>query len=340
MLAPDPAPGNYKSIGLVSEVGPAMLPGFNHNLRHRDRVFHVQTEDGGLSAPQLLTQVFIEGHLIGIEKSSYAELLAPGTDPAVRTTRIRGRMQEQHKRQMKLLVAGAYDAKVAVYLEAIARRDAPAEATSDAGFLAALDAQVEHNERTDLGLLPPLPVQESAVELPSLEPAALEPGGVEPGRTAPGALEGAPSAAPRIGAAPRRVPARPPSGSGPAPSGRPHLAAVPRPRPFDATATIVDPLPLGAPRTAPIASRQAAALEARRESEARLEAMRRARAPESSPMRRPAPVRRAPSNPSDATLLDLAPVRAEPRANPTKPASSTERSLDEVLLGYLDTEDR
>ncbi|MEQ8279604.1 MAG: hypothetical protein RMA76_19395 [Deltaproteobacteria bacterium] len=94
-----------------------MLPGFNHNIRYKDRVFHVQTEDNGLKQPRLITQVFVDGHILAIEKSEYADILARcGDDEENRDQQIRVKMQDQHKQLLKNLVAGAYDDKIEIYL--------------------------------------------------------------------------------------------------------------------------------------------------------------------------------------------------------------------------------
>lgn len=123
-----------------------MLPGFNHNIRYKDRVFHVQTEDNGLSHPFLVTQVFIGGHLVAIEKSSYADVLEQELEEAAQTEQIRIKMQDQHKRLLKNLVNHAYDDKIALYFEKAP--DADAELTA-----------------------PPIPdgVLESAEEMPRAE---------------------------------------------------------------------------------------------------------------------------------------------------------------------------
>lgn len=93
-----------------------MLPGFNHNIRYKDRVFHVQTEDNGLNQPFLVTQVFIGGHLIAIERTSYADVLEKGLEEVKRNEQIRIKMQDQHKRLLKNLVNHNYDDKIALYL--------------------------------------------------------------------------------------------------------------------------------------------------------------------------------------------------------------------------------
>lgn len=89
-----------------------MLPGFNHNVRYKDRVFHVQTEDNGLVQARLVTQVFVDGQLVTLERGSYRDVLDGPEDDKTKTERIRSRMQDQHKGQMKSLISGALDARI------------------------------------------------------------------------------------------------------------------------------------------------------------------------------------------------------------------------------------
>jgi len=41
-----------------------MLSGFNHNIRFRGKVYHVQTEDGGKDNPQIITHAFQGGAIL------------------------------------------------------------------------------------------------------------------------------------------------------------------------------------------------------------------------------------------------------------------------------------
>lgn len=104
-----------------------MLPGFNHNIRYRDRVFHVQTEDNGLRSPNLVTQVFIGGHMLMIEKSSYGDILELDLNADERTKQVRARMQEQHKRLLKNLTRGEYDDRIKTYDQSQEPADLSAE---------------------------------------------------------------------------------------------------------------------------------------------------------------------------------------------------------------------
>jgi hypothetical protein len=79
--------------------------GFNHNITHRQRVFHVQTEDSGLNNPTIVTLLYVGGNILAQKKTSYAELLgAPNV-----AEQVRQRMEEQHKEMLRNVVAGKYD---------------------------------------------------------------------------------------------------------------------------------------------------------------------------------------------------------------------------------------
>lgn len=92
-----------------------MLPGFNHNIRHDGLLFHVQTEDNGLKIARIVTQVFIDGHLLAIERSDYAELRDQDLPAEARDTQIRHLMQTQHKRQLRRVTTGEFKAQVEAY---------------------------------------------------------------------------------------------------------------------------------------------------------------------------------------------------------------------------------
>jgi len=87
-----------------------MLPGFNHNIRHQERVFHVQTEDNGLADPRIVTQLFLEGHVLAVERAGYADLVEGGQ---AHREHLRERMQNQHKSMLKKLVEGGFDGLLA-----------------------------------------------------------------------------------------------------------------------------------------------------------------------------------------------------------------------------------
>lgn len=86
-----------------------MLPGFNHNLRHGGQVYHVQTEDGGDRDPRIVTQLFLGGALLAVERWSYKELMESGVDGHELTEMVRVRMMAQHKSMLRSVTRGAFE---------------------------------------------------------------------------------------------------------------------------------------------------------------------------------------------------------------------------------------
>ena len=74
-----------------------MITGFNTNVRHGGRVFHVQTEDSGLNNPHVISHLYIGGTILASEKRDYAQLLDQGGDL---TRAIRSLMDEQHNEML------------------------------------------------------------------------------------------------------------------------------------------------------------------------------------------------------------------------------------------------
>jgi hypothetical protein len=82
--------------------------GYNHNVRYRGLVFHVQTEDSGVSSPHLFTHLFHHGVIVSTRKLDY--------DPGSAEDSIRSLMQAQHKAVLKDLRRGTFDDKIDSYL--------------------------------------------------------------------------------------------------------------------------------------------------------------------------------------------------------------------------------
>jgi hypothetical protein len=89
----------------VSKV-PTPVLGFNNNVRHRGRIFHIQTEDSGVRFPRIVTHLFADGgRIIKTAKTDYSEFLERQDLSAV----VRGMMKDQHKAMFISLRAGEYD---------------------------------------------------------------------------------------------------------------------------------------------------------------------------------------------------------------------------------------
>ena len=82
------------------------LLGFNNNVKHKGRVFHVQTEDSGVKHPHVITHLFVDGgRILKSTKTSYAEFL----EDEDMKQKVRLLMQEQHKAMFIALRAGKFD---------------------------------------------------------------------------------------------------------------------------------------------------------------------------------------------------------------------------------------
>jgi hypothetical protein len=82
--------------------------GYNHNVRYRGLIFHVQTEDSGVLSPHLFTHLFHAGVIVSTRKLVYDA----GSDEGA----IKSLMQAQHKAVMKDLKRGTFDDKIDQYL--------------------------------------------------------------------------------------------------------------------------------------------------------------------------------------------------------------------------------
>ncbi len=84
--------------------------GYNHNLRYRGRLFHVQTEDSGPVNPHVFTHLFYEGTILASKKLQYN---AESHEDVVKT-----QMQHLHKSMMRELSHGDHDQRVIAFFAA------------------------------------------------------------------------------------------------------------------------------------------------------------------------------------------------------------------------------
>ena len=57
-----------------------MITGFNTDVKHKNRVFHIQTEDKGEANPCVESLVYVGGEILATKRTSYAEIVADGVD--------------------------------------------------------------------------------------------------------------------------------------------------------------------------------------------------------------------------------------------------------------------
>ncbi len=74
--------------------GPSPLLGYNTNIRHEGKLYHIQTEDSGVGNPHIITHLFADGgRIVATRKSDYREHLGAENLEEI----VRGMMKAQHK---------------------------------------------------------------------------------------------------------------------------------------------------------------------------------------------------------------------------------------------------
>jgi hypothetical protein len=84
------------------------LVGYNTNVRHKGKLYHIQTEDSGVSRPHVITHLFADGgRIIASRKTGYAEHLGAKELPSI----VKKLMQDQHKAMFIELRDCVYDSE-------------------------------------------------------------------------------------------------------------------------------------------------------------------------------------------------------------------------------------
>jgi hypothetical protein len=136
--------------------GPSPLVGYNTNVRHKGKLYHIQTEDSGVNHPHVITHLFADGgRIIASRKTAYADHVGAKDLHDI----VKKLMQEQHKSMFIELRDCVYD------------EDAPV-AAAPAGPAAAGEAKTPDTDRPPVSIAPKpaAPLQELDVE--ALERAA------------------------------------------------------------------------------------------------------------------------------------------------------------------------
>jgi hypothetical protein len=79
-----------------------MLTGYNTDFKFQGKIYHCQTEDGGINSPFITSLLYLQGAILASRKTSYADILkADCLDDVVREL-----MMEQHKQMIRDLMKG------------------------------------------------------------------------------------------------------------------------------------------------------------------------------------------------------------------------------------------
>ncbi len=91
---------------LTTMKGPSPLLGYNTNVRHAGKLYHIQTEDSGVKHPHVITHLFADGgRIIASKKTTYAEHVGAEDFQAI----VKQLMRAQHKEMFIALRDGVYD---------------------------------------------------------------------------------------------------------------------------------------------------------------------------------------------------------------------------------------
>ena len=90
----------------MSSKYPSPLLGYNNNVRHKGKVFHIQTEDSGVRYGHIITHLFMDGgRILKSVKTGYAEHIGNERMADI----VREMMKQQHKAMFIALRDGKFD---------------------------------------------------------------------------------------------------------------------------------------------------------------------------------------------------------------------------------------
>lgn len=155
------------------------LLGYNTNVRHHGKLYHIQTEDSGATHGHIFTHLFADGgRIIASKKTTYKDRIGTAGYPEV----VKKLMQQSHKAIFIALRDGLFDEDEAAGAKAIAaldiRIDDGAEADKSASAPVSGDVDVDALERAAAAHL----AEAEAKQAPAPEPRDTPP---NPGRYGP-----------------------------------------------------------------------------------------------------------------------------------------------------------
>lgn len=142
-----------------------MITGYNTDVRHKEVVFHVQTEDKGASNPCIESLVYVGGQVLASKRASYATLLAEGKEKED----IVALMDHQHRTMIAAIRHGKLDDKLAALL-------AGRQTGQHAAQPATGQVQVPAPKPEVSPPPPPAPAPSTAVRPPTPPPTPPSPG--------------------------------------------------------------------------------------------------------------------------------------------------------------------
>lgn len=337
---------------------PPPVLGFNNNVRHQGRIFHIQTEDSGVKRPHVITHLFGDGgRILKTARTNYSEHVGRSDIAQV----VRQMMKDQHKAMFVALRKGELNSIIeeafgpplmvapapAPELDS-APTSGPPLTSPDAGRRVTAAGSATEASPPPAHTIPPLAVPGPGAT-PALAAAAQSRGAPPPASAAPRSVSSRPESSPAAVApssAPRVTPSQPrgaPAGPALNPSRTLPLERVPT------GSETRRPVAVPKPSVQPVAATRRPASAPPRIGTPAAGTPFVAHPSDSKP---PVPISRPPSDPNAgrySVVPEAEPAERYAVSRPAaifgdaKPARSIfgddemvgEKSLDEVILSYL-----
>ena len=145
-----------------------MISGFNTDIEHNGTVYHVQTEDKGLSKRMIMSLVYNKGTILASKRVSYDDLAAANFDEK--------ELSERLNRQHKLICAAVRTGRIEE-LKGMAAKSAPVSAARKTISVA---PAVTETRPVPIVQKPPIRIELLDVEKPQLPPVAIPSRQAEP----------------------------------------------------------------------------------------------------------------------------------------------------------------
>jgi hypothetical protein len=82
-----------------------VITGYNTDVKHNNRVFHIQTEDKGDTSPHIESLIYVGGEILATRKTSYEEVIKSGRDDKA----VQELMEQQHRTMIAAIQRGRFD---------------------------------------------------------------------------------------------------------------------------------------------------------------------------------------------------------------------------------------
>lgn len=155
-----------------------MITGFNTDIEFNGKIYHVQTEDKGISRPVIVTLVYDRGTILASKRTPYDDLLNGSLDEAA----LAERLQKQHRTICAAIRAGRVED-----LKRLSAKDATAKSAGAAvdalpgripeNFVAAEIAAESASSRNEIASIEAEPLnsfEDSPIPPPKFEDAEAE----------------------------------------------------------------------------------------------------------------------------------------------------------------------